>query len=133
MFPNCILFATFCSTGTFVRRWKPWRYSVRKVMEFGQLMVDILVYVSCKFEMYIFEITQVIGENVPIAYLYVLSIVHQLGQTKNTCVFANPTDPISEKNKTYNVLPYQIFHPTLIIFRFASFCYQKVCLVIFSS
>ena len=36
-------------------------------------MADILVYVSCKFEMYIFEIAQVIGENVPIAFLYVLS------------------------------------------------------------
>ena len=45
-------------------------------MEFGQLMADILVYVSCKFEMCIFEIVQVIGENVPIAFLYVLSI-HQ--------------------------------------------------------
>ena len=53
---------------------KTWRYSARKVMEFGQLMADILVYVSCKFEMYIFEIAQVIGENVPIAFLYVLSI-----------------------------------------------------------
>ena len=45
-------------------------------MEFGQLMADILVNVSCKFEMYIFEIAQVIGENVPIAFLYVLSIVY---------------------------------------------------------
>ena len=44
-------------------------------MEFGQLMVDILVYVSCKFKMYVFEIAQVIGENVPIAFVYVLSIV----------------------------------------------------------
>ena len=43
-------------------------------MGFSQLMADILVYESCKFEMYIFEITQVIGENVPIAFLYVLSI-----------------------------------------------------------
>ena len=43
-------------------------------MEFGQLMADILAYVSRKFEMYIFEIAQVIGENVPIAFLYVLSI-----------------------------------------------------------
>ena len=43
-------------------------------MGFGQLMADILVYVSCKFEIYIFEIAQVIGENVPIAFLYVLSI-----------------------------------------------------------
>ena len=42
-------------------------------MEFGQLMTDIRVYVSCEFEMYIFEIAQVIGENVPIAFLYVLS------------------------------------------------------------
>ena len=43
-------------------------------MEFGQLMADILVYVSSKFEMYILKIAQVIGENVPIAFLYVLSI-----------------------------------------------------------
>ena len=43
-------------------------------MEFGKLLADILVYVSCKFEMYIFDIAQVIGENVPIAFLYVLSI-----------------------------------------------------------
>ena len=43
-------------------------------MEFGQLMIDILVNVSCKFEMYIFKIAQVINENVRIAFLYVLSI-----------------------------------------------------------
>ena len=43
-------------------------------MEFGQLMADIQVYVSCKFEMYFLDIAQVIGENVPIAFLYVLSI-----------------------------------------------------------
>ena len=43
-------------------------------MEFGQLMADILFYVSCKFEMYIFEIGKDIGKNVPIAFLYVLSI-----------------------------------------------------------
>ena len=76
MFANCILFVTFCSMGTLVRRKKTWRYSARKVMEFGQLMADILVYVSCKFEMYIFEIAQVIGENVPIAFLYALSILY---------------------------------------------------------
>ena len=74
MFANCILFATFCSMGTLVRRKKTWRYSARKVMEFSQLMIDILVYVSCKFEIYIFKIAQVISENVHIAFLYVLSI-----------------------------------------------------------
>ena len=74
MFANCILFATFCSMVTLVRREKTWRYSAWKVMEFGQLMADIRFYVSCKFEMYIFKIAQVIGENVPIAFLYVLSI-----------------------------------------------------------
>ena len=74
MCANCILFATFCSMGTLVRRKKTYRYSARKVMKFSQLMADILVYESCKFEMYIFEIAQVIGENVPIAFLYVLSI-----------------------------------------------------------
>ena len=52
MFDNCILFATFSSLGTLVRRKKTWRYSARKVMKFGQLMTGILVYISCKFEMY---------------------------------------------------------------------------------
>ena len=37
-------------------------------------MRDIPVYVSCKFEMYIFKIALVISENVRIAFLYVLSI-----------------------------------------------------------
>ena len=69
-----VLFATFCSMGTLVLRKKTWRYSARKVMEFGQLVKDILVYVSCKFEMYIFKIAQVISENVRVAFLYVLSI-----------------------------------------------------------
>ena len=46
-------------------------------MEFGQLMIDILVYVSCKFEMYIFKIAQVINENIRIAFLYVLSIQYK--------------------------------------------------------
>ena len=44
-------------------------------MEFGLLMTDIPVYVSCKFEMYIFKIVLVISENVCIAFLYVLCIV----------------------------------------------------------
>ena len=74
MFANCILFATFCSTGTLVRRKKTWRYSARKVMEFGLLMTDIPVYVPCQFEMNIIKITLVISENVRIVFLYVLSI-----------------------------------------------------------
>ena len=52
-------------------------------MIFGQLMADIPVYVSCKFEKYIFEIAQVIGENVPIAFLYVLSICLRAKLRKN--------------------------------------------------
>ena len=74
MFANCILFATFCFEGTLVRRKNTWLLSARKVIEFGQLMIDILVYVSCKFQMYIFKIVRVISENVRIAFLYVLSI-----------------------------------------------------------
>ena len=76
VFTNCILFLTFCSMGTFVRRKKTWRYSARKVMEFGLIMTDMLVYVSCKFEMYIFKIALIISENVRIAlcteYTYIL-------------------------------------------------------------
>ena len=60
--------------GTLVQRKKTWRYSAQKVLEFGQLMIDIPVCVSCKFEMYIFNIAQVISENIRIAFLYVLSI-----------------------------------------------------------
>ena len=74
MFANCILFATFCSMGTLVRRKKTWRYSARKALEFGLLIRNLPVYVSCKFEMYIFKIALVISENVRIAFLYVLSI-----------------------------------------------------------
>ena len=74
MFADCILFATFCSMGTLVRKRKTWCYSVWKVMEFGLLLANIPVYVSCKFEMYIFKIALVISENVCIAFLYVLTI-----------------------------------------------------------
>ena len=81
MFANCIFFAIFCYMGTLVRRKKTWRYIARKVMEFGQLMIDILVNVSCKFEMYIFNIAQVINENVRIAFLYVLSIFGYMLET----------------------------------------------------
>ena len=45
-------------------------------MAFGLLMADIPVYVSCKFEMYIFKIALVISENVCIAFFFfVLSIL----------------------------------------------------------
>ena len=74
MFANCILFETFCYMGTLVRRRKTWRYSARKVMAFDLLMADIPVYVSCKFEMYLFKIAVIISENVCIAFLFVLSI-----------------------------------------------------------
>ena len=47
-------------------------------MKFGQLMADILVNVSCKFELYIFKIGQLINEKVRIAFLYVLSIIFTL-------------------------------------------------------
>ena len=74
MFANFILFATFCSMGTLVRKKKTWCFIARKVMEFGLLLTDILVYVSCKFEIYIFKMALVISENVRIAFLYALSI-----------------------------------------------------------
>ena len=74
MFANCILFATFCSMGTLVRRTKEWHYSARKVMEFGLLVTDIPIYISGKFGMYRFKVALVINENVRIAFLYVLSI-----------------------------------------------------------
>ena len=50
-------------------------------MEFSQLMADIPVYVSCKFEKYIFEIAQGIDETVHIAFLCVLSIENTVSLT----------------------------------------------------
>ena len=44
-------------------------------MEVGLLMADIPVYVSCKFEMYIFKTALVISKIVYIAFLFVLSIL----------------------------------------------------------
>ena len=90
MFAICILFATFCSMRTLVRRKKTWRYSARKVLEFRLLMRDIPVYLSCKFEMYILKIALVISENVRIAFLYVLSIYHVAMQWSISGIIRNP-------------------------------------------
>ena len=57
-------------------------------MEFCLLMKDILVYVSCKFEIYIFKVALVISENVRIAFLYVLSI-YILSSTANAAFCLN--------------------------------------------
>ena len=106
MFANFILFATFCSMGTLVRRKKRWRYSARKVVEFGQLMIDILVYVSCKFELYIFKVAQVISENVRIAFLFVLSIFvfnlykESLSHSQPLSALSMPLNPLRAK-KTF--------------------------------
>ena len=78
MFANCILFADFCSMGTLVRRKKTWSYIPKKIMEFGLLMTDIPVDISCKFEMFISKFALVISENVRIAFLYVLSILQEI-------------------------------------------------------
>ena len=99
MFANCILFATFCSMGTLVRRKKTWRYSARKVLEFGQLIIDILVNVSRKFEMYIFKIAQVINQNVCIAFLYVPSIVKS---TPIGCMFVLDILKIYDKKNIFS-------------------------------
>ena len=74
MFANCILFATF------LFRWYPCSKEENMKLQcpesygFGLQMTDIPDYVSWKFKMYIFKIALVISENVPIAFLYVLSI-----------------------------------------------------------
>ena len=78
-------------------------------MEFGQLMADILVYVSCKFELYIFEIAQVIGENVPIVFLYVLSICSSGAGTDNPL-----GSKLKKKHKSLSSLNLVIFHFKLL-------------------
>ena len=43
-------------------------------MEFSLLVGDMSFFVFCKFERVIFKIVQVMTENIPFAFLYVLSI-----------------------------------------------------------
>ena len=63
-----------CSKKEYMALQCPEIYGIRPTNE------DILVNVSCKFEMYIFKIAQVINElNVRIAFLYVLSIYRLYG------------------------------------------------------
>ena len=69
--------------GSLVRRKKTWRYSAWKMIEFGQLLIDILDNVSCTFKMYIFEIVKVITEHVCIAFLFVLNIMSLFSFQRN--------------------------------------------------
>ena len=43
-------------------------------MEFSLRVADMPFFVFCKFEIVIFKIVQVMTENIPFAFLYVLSI-----------------------------------------------------------
>ena len=73
-------------------------------MEFSQLMADILVYASCKFEMYIFEIVQVIGENVPTAFLYVLSILLFVGEPPMSLLASSVCQVVCESTQIIQLL-----------------------------
>ena len=44
-------------------------------MEFSLQVENMSFFVFCKFEIVIFKIVQVMTENIPFAFLYVLSIV----------------------------------------------------------
>ena len=73
-------------------------------MKFNQLMIDILVYIYCKFEMYSFKIAQVISENVRIAFLYVLSIYSGKMEYLSLIVFHTVIlKMLSNKAKSRNV------------------------------
>ena len=65
-------------------------------MEFGLLMADIPVYVSCKFEMYIYKTVLVLSENVYIAFLYVLSILTKTLQTFSW-LFGSHDNPLTRQ------------------------------------
>ena len=67
-------------------------------MAFGLLMADIPVYVSCKFEMYIFKIALVISENVCIAFLFVLSILC----TKKISILAASRENLLRGSEVYD-------------------------------
>ena len=49
-------------------------FRVRKNMEFSLRVGDMSFFVFCKFEIVILKIVQVMTENIPFAFLYVLSI-----------------------------------------------------------
>ena len=47
-----------------------------KNMEFSLLVGEMTFFVFCKFEIDIFKIVQVMTENIPFAFLYVLRILY---------------------------------------------------------
>ena len=63
-------------------------------MEFNLLVKDMLFFVSCKFEMAIIKIVQVVTEIIRFAFLYALSIQHNTFENKisiGQCAFFQAT------------------------------------------
>ena len=58
-----------------------------KNMEFSLRVGDMSFFVFCKFEIAIFKIVQVMTENIPFAFLYVLSIVVKVRRIINISFF----------------------------------------------
>ena len=97
-------------------------------MEFNQLMIDILVYVSCNFEMCIFKIAQFISENVRIAFLYVLSIesTHFNIRLSNT----NKRNPHSEYRYTFVFTVYDTAYHLQFFPRDVQFATEAACKIV---
>ena len=69
------ILATFCLRVLFIDAKKKHNVSViEKNMEFSLRVGDMSFFVFCKFEILIFKVVQVMAENIPFAFLYVLSI-----------------------------------------------------------
>ena len=75
--------------GNLVPKRKTWRHRAWKVMEFGLLITDVPIYISCKFVMYIFKIALVISENVRITFFNVLCIYTVDSEMFENLIFAN--------------------------------------------
>ena len=89
-------------------------------MEFGRLMTDILVNVSCKFEMNIFKIAQVIDENVRIAFLYVLSIDRNIIYLRNKFKFWSVHEINHEQTKNeFITYIYILYNQSSMNFQFS--------------
>ena len=67
------ILATFCLWVLFIDAKKC--FCVRKNMEFSLWVGGMSFFVFCKFEVVVFNMVQVMTENIPFEFLYVLSIL----------------------------------------------------------
>ena len=91
-------------------------------MEFRLLVGDMSFFVFCKFEIVIFKIVQVMTENIPFAFLYVLSIYdYKMALQCFIFFFAEDAhNKRSRRSKQLMDIGISVFHHSAVVLRSVS-------------